>query len=180
MKIRAIGRAWRIGLPAFAFALAFPVYNTALAAEVDRQIPVIRDEAGSDVSVEIQDEGSRSTAHPCVYVANETVERVTDRIGRKIDAWKASNAGAESSATYDGTPEPGASPCSIETLRRRAAGAKVSRAAVPEPGEITVRSAQGFLKGLRASRKQKPAPAVVVTSPEERLGRTDVSVRETN
>ena len=38
MKIKAIGRAWRIGLPAFAFALAFPVYSTALAAEVERQI----------------------------------------------------------------------------------------------------------------------------------------------
>jgi hypothetical protein len=177
MKIQAIGRAWRIGLPAFAFALAFPVYNTALAAEVDRRIPVTRDETGSDVSVEIQGEGSRSTARPCVYVADETVERVTDRIGGKIDAWKTSNAGAESSATYDGTSETAESPCSIEALRRRAAGAKVSRTAVPEPGEITVRGVKSFLKGLRASRKEKPVPPVVAAPPERRLGRTDTSPR---
>jgi len=175
MKIRAIGRVQRIGFAALAFTLVFLACGAATASELDRRIPVIRDETGSDVSVEIQGEGSRSTARPCVYASEETVERVTDRMGGKIDAWKASNAGAESSATYDVTSVPAASPCSIETLRRRAAGAKVSRAAVPEPGEITVRSAQGFLKGLRASRKQKPAPAAAVAVPELRLGRTGAS-----
>ena len=44
------------------------------------------------------------------------------------------------------------------------------------PGEITVRSAQGFLKGLRASRNEA-APAVVVAVPEQRLGMVDTSPR---
>jgi hypothetical protein len=177
MKMRSAGRVRRIG---FAFALAFLACGAAMASDVERQIPVIRDETGSDVSVEIQSEGSRSTARPCLYASKETVERVTDRIGGKIDAWKASNAGAGSSAIDDGTSEPAASPCSIETLRRRAAGAKVSRTVVPDPAEITVRSVRGFLKGLRASRKEKPAPAVVVAVPELRLGMADTSPRETN
>jgi hypothetical protein len=44
------------------------------------------------------------------------------------------------------------------------------------PGEITLRSVQGFLKKIRASLKKKPAPAVVVAGPELRLGRTDPSL----
>jgi hypothetical protein len=45
------------------------------------------------------------------------------------------------------------------------------------PGEITVRSVQGFLKGLRASRNETPAPAVVVAVREQRLGMADTSPR---
>ena len=187
MKIRSAGRAQRIGFAALvrrlgapAFALVFIACGAAMASDVERRIPVVRDGAGSDVSVEIQSEGSRSAARPCLYAGKETVERMTDRIGGKIDGWKASGAGAGSSAIDVGTSELAASPCSIETLRRRAAGAKVSRTAAPGPAEITVSSVRGFLKGLRSSRKEKPAPAVVVTAPEERLGMADISVRETN
>jgi hypothetical protein len=36
---------------------------------------------------------------------------------------------------------------------------------------------KGFLKGLRSSLKEKPAPAVVVAGPELRLGWTDASPR---
>jgi hypothetical protein len=43
------------------------------------------------------------------------------------------------------------------------------------PGEITVRSMQGFVKGLRASGKEKPA--VVVAVPEQRLGMADILPR---
>ncbi|MCL5884249.1 MAG: hypothetical protein M1377_02700, partial [Deltaproteobacteria bacterium] len=50
----------------------------------------------------------------------------------------------------------------------------------PVPGEITVRGVQSFLKGLRASRKEKPVPAVVVAVPEQRLGMADTSRREAN
>ena len=59
---------------------------------------------------------------------------------------------------------------------------KTDRSAAKEipPGEITARSAKGFLKGLRASRKEKPASAVVVTVPERRLEMADISPRETN
>lgn len=180
MKIRSAEWVRRIGLPAFACALALLAGRAAMASDVDRRIPVVWDGAGSAASVEIQSEGSRSTARPCLYAGKETVERVTDRIGGKIDAWKASDAGAGSSAIDYGTSEPAASPCSIGTLRRRAAEAKVSRTVVPDPGEITVRGVKGFLKGLRASRKEKPAPAVVVPVPEERIGMADLSMRETN
>lgn len=37
----------------------------------------------------------------------------------------------------------------------------------PVPEEITVRSVKRFLKGVRASRKEKPVPAVVVAPPEQ-------------
>ena len=45
----------------------------------------------------------------------------------------------------------------------------------PVPEEVTVRTVKGFLKELRASRKEKPAPAVVVAVPEQRLGMADTS-----
>ena len=45
----------------------------------------------------------------------------------------------------------------------------------PVPGEITLRNVKGFLKGLRSSLKEKPAPAAVVAGPELRLGRTDTA-----
>jgi hypothetical protein len=57
--------------------------------------------------------------------------------------------------------------------------ARLAEKEIP-PGEITVRSVQGFLKGLRASRKETPAPAVVVAVPERRLGMADTSPREAN
>jgi hypothetical protein len=48
----------------------------------------------------------------------------------------------------------------------------------PVPKKITVGSVRGFLKRLRASRKEKPVPAVVVAAPEEQLGRTGAAPRE--
>jgi hypothetical protein len=47
----------------------------------------------------------------------------------------------------------------------------------PVPREITVRSVKRFLKGLRASRKKKPAPAVAVAVPEQRHGMAVTSRR---
>jgi len=38
------------------------------------------------------------------------------------------------------------------------------------PGEITIRNVRNFLKEVRASRKEKPAPAAAVAVPEQRLG----------
>ncbi|RJP23967.1 MAG: hypothetical protein C4529_03135 [Deltaproteobacteria bacterium] len=49
------------------------------------------------------------------------------------------------------------SPCSIGTLRRRAAQAKVSRPAVAIPEEITARDAKRAFKALRAAWKGKQA-----------------------
>ena len=45
----------------------------------------------------------------------------------------------------------------------------------PLPGEITIRNVKNFLKGIRATRTEKPAPAVVVAVPEQRLGMAAVS-----
>jgi hypothetical protein len=180
MKTRSAGQVRKIGLPALIIALAFLTCGAAMASDYERRIQVTRDGTGSDVSLEIQTEGSRSTARPCVHASKETVERVTDRISGKIDTWKASLAGAVPPAIDHGTSDPATSPCSIETLRRRAAGAKLSRRTVDDPGEVTARDVKGFLKGLRASRKGKPAPAVDVSAPERRLGMVATSPGETN
>jgi hypothetical protein len=45
------------------------------------------------------------------------------------------------------------------------------------PGEITIRNVRNFLKGMRAYRKEKPAPAVVAAIPPLRLGMADTSPR---
>jgi hypothetical protein len=110
-----------------------------MASDVERQIPVIRDTAGSGLTTEISREGTRQTATPFLTLHDPTVQEIEDRIVRIVK--------------------------------------KTDRSAAKEvpPGEITVRSVQGFLKGLRASRKEKPAPAVVVAVPERQLGMADTS-----
>ena len=141
MKIRSAGRAQRIGVAALVFAPAFLACGAAMASDVERQITVIRDTAGSGLTMEISREGTRQTATPFLTLYNPTVERIEDRIAKKT--------------------------------------ARSAAKEIP-PGEITVRSVRSFLKGVRASRKEKPAPAVVVAVPELRLGRIDSSPRETN
>jgi hypothetical protein len=131
MKVRTAGRVQRVG---FAFALAFLACGGAMASDVERQIPVIRDTAGSGLTTEISREGTRQTATPFLTLYNPTVERIEERIAKKT--------------------------------------ARLASDEIP-PGEITVRSLQGFLKGQRASRKEKPPPAVVVAAPEERPGMAD-------
>lgn len=64
------------------------------------------------------------------------------------------------------------SPCSIGTLRRRAAQAKVSRPAVAIPEEITARDAKRAFKAIRAAWKGKQALRTV----EPAAGRDPVRV----
>ncbi|MCL5884619.1 MAG: hypothetical protein M1377_04650 [Deltaproteobacteria bacterium] len=57
----------------------------------------------------------------------------------------------------------------VDVLKSR----KVSRNIVPVPEGLTVRNVKGFLKALRASRKEKSDAPVVLAFPERRLGMAD-------
>lgn len=173
MKMRCSGRVQRIGIASLAFALAFLACNAAIASDVEREIPVTRDTAGSGVTMEITREGTRQTVTPFLTLTNPTVQRIEDRIAKKIEGLTAKEfpsdataEGAHSRIGLTGTPreESGPSETTLSSLP-------------PLPGEITIRNVRKFFKGLRASRKEKPAPAVVVAVPEQRFGMADSSVR---
>lgn len=150
MKMRSAGRVQRIGFAALAFSLAFLACAAAMASDVERQIPVIRDTAGSGLTMEISREGSRQTATPFLTLNEPTVQWIEDRIAKMTAGVTAKEIPSEATETN-----------------------LSSRPPVPE--EVTVRTVKGFLKELRASRKEKPAPAVVVAVPEQRLGMADTS-----
>lgn len=150
MKMRSARRVQRIGFAALAFSLAFLACAAAMASDVERQIPVIRDTTGSGLTMEISREGSRQTATPFLTLNEPTVQWIEDRIAKMTAGVTAKEIPSEATET-----------------------SLSSRPPVPE--EITVRSVKGFLKELRASRKEKPAPAVVVAVPEQRLGMADTS-----
>ena len=116
MKMRTDGREQRIGITTLAFALAFLACGGAMASDVERQLPVIRDTAGSGLTTEISREGTRQTATPFLSLYNPTVQEIEDRIVRIV---------------------------------KMTAGSAAKE--IP-PGEITVRSARGLLKGLRLGR----------------------------
>jgi hypothetical protein len=159
MKTRNAGRVQRIGFVLLAFALAFLACGAAYASDVERQFPVIRDAAGSGLTMETTREGSRQTATPFLTLNEPTIQRIEDRIAKKT-------AGLAANEISSGT------------LRNDSGRSETSLSARPPvPEEITARNVQSFLKGLRASRKEKPAPAVVVAPPEERLGMADTSQR---
>jgi hypothetical protein len=164
-----------VGFAALAFVLAFLVGGAA-ASDVERQIPVIRDAAGSGLTVEISREGTRQTATPFLTLSEPTVQRVGDRIGKLTDRLAAKMGSADVSVArpvprggLSGTPGEDAGPphTALSSLP-------------PLPGEITIRNVRNFLKGVRASRMEKPAPAVVVAVPEQRLGMAATSLPGTN
>ena len=166
----------RIGFAALALSLAFLACGAAMASDVERQIPAIRDTDGSGLSIEISREASRQTATPFLTLNEPTVQRIEDRIAKKAAGFApreipsgASVTGSVPGVGLTGTPRKDSGRSEPDLSSRP-----------PVPGEITVRSMHGFLKGLRAPRKEKPAPAVVVTDPEERLGRTDAALSEAN
>lgn len=152
MKLRKEGRVERIGVAVLAFALAILACGLATASDVERQIPAIRDAAGSGMTIEISREGTRQTATPFLTLNNPTAQRIEDRIAKKAEGSRSQIDLAGAPREASGRPEP-----AIASMP-------------PVPGEITVRSVAGFLKGVRASRKVKPAPAVVAPVPELRLG----------
>jgi len=154
MKTRTAGRVQWIGIA----ALAFLACGAAMASDVEWQIPLIRDTEGSGLTMELSREGARRTATPFLTLFNPTVQRIENRIAKTIAPWAAKEIPSGTSREDSGRPE------------------TIQSSLPPVPGEITLRSVQGFLKKIRASLKKKPAPAVVVAGPELRLGRTDPSL----
>jgi len=174
MKMRTAGRVQQIRFAALAFALVFLACMDAMASDVVRQIPVIRDNAGSGLTMDISREGTRQTATPSLTLNNTTAERIEERISKNIHRLAKE---IPSEASVKGT----LSGIGLAGTQREDSGRTETALSShpPLPKEITVRSVQGFLKGLRASRKEQPAP-VVVAPPEQRLGMADTSRRETN
>jgi hypothetical protein len=172
METRTAGWVQRIGIAALSFALAFLASGTAIASDIERQFPVIQDAAGSNVTVDISREGTRQTATPILTLNTATVRKIEDRVAKKADRLtgeipsEETIAGALPAMRLAGSPrDHSAQP-----------GTGIS-SRTPVPEEITVRSVKRFLKELRASRKEKQAPAVVVAPPEQRLGMADTSAR---
>jgi hypothetical protein len=172
MMMRAAGRVPWIGIAAFssAFVLASLASGAAMASDVERQIPVIRSTAGSGMTLEISREGTRQTATPFLTLNDPDVQRVEKRIGKMADRLAAKEISTEAA-----TPEPLSL---IGTPREDSTRSETILSSLPPvPREITVRSVKRFLKGLRASRKKKPAPAVAVAVPEQRHGMAVTSRR---
>jgi len=176
MKMRTAGRVQRIRFAALAFALVFLACMDAMASDVERQIPVTRDTSGSGLTMEISREGTRQTATPFLTLNDPTARRIEDRMAKQIDRLGAKKI--PSGATV-ADPVPGMGPTG---MRQDDSGRPetLDSSMPPMPEEITVRSVKHFLKGLRASRKGKPAPAVVVAPPEQRLGMAATSPRNTD
>lgn len=165
MMMRAAGRVPWIGIAALtrAFVLASLAGGAAMASDVERQIPVIRSTAGSGMTLEISREGTRQTATPFLTLNDPDVQRVEKRIGKMVDRLAAKEISTEAA-----TPEPLSLPGTPREDSTRSE--TIISSLPPVPGEITVRSVKRFLKGLRASRKKKPAPAVAVAVQEQRHG----------
>jgi hypothetical protein len=174
MKMRTAGQVQRNGFAALAFILAFLAGGAALASDVERQIPMTRDTAGSGLTMEISREGTRQTATPFLALNNPSVQRIEDWIQKKTARLAANEIPSE--ATAEGShPQI----CLTGTPREDSGRPETTLSSLPPvPKKITVGSVRGFLKRLRASRKEQPVPAVVVAAPEEHLGRTGAAPRE--
>lgn len=159
MKIRYAGHGKRVGIAAVAFTLLFLVCGAASASEIERQIPVTRDSAGSGLTIEISREGTRQTATPFLTLNDPTVRRIENRIAKKTDQLTEKEVPAVSPRA--GFDRPQTTVTSLPAV----------------PGEITIKSVKGFLKGLRSSKKEKPAPAVAAPTGEVRLGMASAPAR---
>ena len=140
-------------------AIAFLACGAAMASEVEWRIPLIRDSAGSGMTLEFSREGTRQTATPFLTLFHPTVERIESRIAEMIAPWVAREIPSRARREDSGRPE-----TFLSSLPR-------------VPAEFTLRSVKGFLKELRSSLRGKPATAVAVAGPELRLGWTDTSPR---
>jgi len=158
MKIRTAERVKWMMFPALVFALVALACMDAMGSDVERKIPVIRDAEDSGLTIEISRERTRRTATPFLTLCKPTVQRIEDRVVKIVEKaarWTAKEIPSVTRREDSGRPE-----TTISSLP-------------PLPGEITVRGVQGFLKELRASRREKSAPSIVVPVPDLRLGRTD-------
>ena len=171
--IRRAGRVPMIGFAALAFVLAFLACGAAMASDLQGQFPVIRDTGGSGLTIEVSREGTRQTATPFLTLTDPTVQRIEDRIA-KMTARLVAEVSQSEETVADAIPRTGFS----GTPREDSAQPQTTLSSLPPlPGEITIRNVRNFLKGVRAYRKEKPAPAVVVVVPEQRLVKTDTSPR---
>ena len=155
MKSRLAGRVQWIGIA----AIAFLACGAALASDVEWQVPLIRDSAGSGLTMEFSREGARQTATPFLTLFHPTVERIESRIAEIIAPWAAKEIPSGTRREDSGRPE-----TVLSSLPR-------------VPAEFTLRSVKGFLKEVRSSLKGTPAPAVAIADSELRLGWTDTSPR---
>lgn len=162
MKMRTAGPVFA----ALAFALAFLACATAMASDVERQIPVTRDTAGSGLTLEVTREGTRQTATPFLTLNHPTVERIEERVEKNIARLAAKVTPAKETVT---DAVPGVALCG--TPREDSGQPQTTLSSLPPlPGEITIRNVRNYLKGVRASRKEHPAPTAVVAVPEQRNG----------
>lgn len=85
-RMRRVGREQWIGMGALALAsaLAFLACGPAVASEIEWQFPLLRDAAGSGMTLEISREGTRQTATPFLTLYDPTVRRIEYRIGRML------------------------------------------------------------------------------------------------
>ncbi len=176
--MRTAGRVQQARFVALAFALLLLACMDVMASDIERQIPVIQDTAGSNVTVEVSREGTRQTATPSLTLNNMTAQRIEERIEKNINRVAAKEIPSEA------TIKASLSAVGLTGTARGDAGRTESESALssvpPLPKEITARSVQSFLKGLRSSRKEKPVPAVAAASPEQRLGMAETSSRKSN
>jgi len=174
MKMRTAGRVQRIVLAAIPFALASLACGGAMASDVERQIPVTRDSAGSGFTVEVSREGTRRTATPVLTLNDPTLQRFEERIAKDIARLAAKRI---PSGAFARGPVPGIDPTG--TPRNGSGRPEICLSSLPSiPEEITVRSVKSFLNRLRDYRKKTPVPAVVAAPPEPRLGRTGTPPHE--
>ena len=166
MTIRRAGRAPQTGLAALVFVLLFLTAGAATASDVERQIQMLRDTTGSGVSMEISRDGTRQTATPFLTVSEPAVQRGEDRIAKITARLEAMSTPSEETVA-DAVPRIG-----LGGTPREDSGAPqtILSSLPPLPGEITIRNVKNFLKGIRATRTEKPAPAAIVAVPEQRLG----------
>jgi hypothetical protein len=164
MKMRSAGRLQRIGfapqvqrVAILAIALAFLTCGAAIASDVERQIPMIRDTTGSGVTMEISRDGTRQTATPFLTVSEPAVRRIEDRIAKVTARLEAMSTPSEETVA-DAVPRIGLGGTPRE-----------------DSGEITIRNVKNFLKGIRATRTEKPAPAGIAAVPEQRLWMAAIS-----
>ncbi len=166
MKTQTGGRLPQIGTLFVAFAFACLAAVSVFAGEIEREIPVLHDGAGSRLTVDISREGTRQTATPCLLLTEGSMARASKRVHE--------NAGT----TASGEPSTSAQDRigSIrETVRDRIDQARLSHPDIEVPKEITARSVRKLFRSVRASLKERQAvakapPAAPAHAPEERIG----------
>jgi hypothetical protein len=121
----------------FVAVLALLVFRSAFGDELRREIPVVRDGAGSVGTVTISRDGARQSAAPSAWLAKPTVDRAVERVEKATGVDLRRDANPRHLSGAAGPP-----PC---------------RPADPDPGEITARDAARSLKALREALKSRRA-----------------------